>query len=238
MPTHSFQQIAHAFKTDGYNLCRLIMGEKPTPKTLKQVVAAVHQQIDMLNDSFMKHSSEHDQPVACQKGCNWCCHQLVLVLPHEIIGIASYLTSQFKGKAAEEILEKARKKHATIDAATGNPFHTKSPCTFLKDGLCTIYPVRPMGCRTYLSMSKASCQAEYKQPSGETFPALFELPLIAGRSLNEGIVIYLKEHGIQADECSLDKLTELVFSGEDTTVNWLSGTFDISSSITDTSYLE
>lgn len=67
---------------------------------------------------------------ACLKGCACCCSQPIPVTPPEIIAIALHLNR------------------------SGYPEKKQLPppadCIFLKNGSCSIYPVRPIACRRYI----------------------------------------------------------------------------------------
>ena len=66
-----------------------------------------------------------------------------------------------------------------------------------------------MACRIYLSKSVKSCEMDLKNPEDDTiFPALFDMPLRAGRMLNEGFHARLRkgmEDKIQAFENTIEE---------------------------------
>ena len=72
---------------------------------------------------------EHQQHLQCHKGCDQCCLNLSL-FPVEYHAILSELTPV--GIPPGDII-------------TGE----EDPCTFLKDHSCTVYPSRPIICRTH-----------------------------------------------------------------------------------------
>jgi Fe-S-cluster containining protein len=83
-------------------------------------------EIDALSE---KLTNEHQQNLNCRQGCDQCCLNL-RIFPVEYHAILSELTPS--GIPA-------------IDTITGE----EDPCTFLKDHSCTIYPSRPIICRTH-----------------------------------------------------------------------------------------
>lgn len=80
---------------------------------------------------------------ACRRGCSYCCYQSVIISDWEAARIA-----RFTGRAAAVMpaptpgmdLRPTQKRFAGV------------PCVFLKRGECSIYPVRPLACRTHFSM--------------------------------------------------------------------------------------
>lgn len=76
--------------------------------------------------------------VACSRGCTSCCHYNVDVFPIE----------------AERIEKRTGLARSTGPHPRQN-FHG-APCTFLKDGICSIYEVRPMACRKHVALTSTS----------------------------------------------------------------------------------
>lgn len=70
--------------------------------------------------------------IECKKGCNHCCHYQVLITKQE-----ASLISEYTG-VKPKIPKRAR-----------DLFSNPDPCPFLKKGICSIYPVRPLACRGY-----------------------------------------------------------------------------------------
>lgn len=77
--------------------------------------------------------------VACRPGCSYCCHQAVAITQAE-----AELISDFTGQPYVP--------SDGIDVDTLRGQHTGTPCPFLKDHRCSIYPVRPVACRTHYSL--------------------------------------------------------------------------------------
>jgi len=86
-----------------------------------------------------------------------------------------------------------------------NKIECKKGCAFCCH--CSIYDVRPMACRIYLSTNLDSCRRFYQQPEDESnYPALLDFPMRAGRMMNEGFKSALKTKGITARELRIDQL--------------------------------
>jgi Fe-S-cluster containining protein len=91
----------------------------------------------------------------------------------------------------------------------------KSPCALLENGACSVYDARPMACRIYLSTKLETCLEFYNHPDNEhNYPALIELPLRAGRMMNEGFMAALKEHGIETAEFRLEQGLSIVLKND------------------------
>lgn len=98
--------------------------------------AAAKKQIDLyyalrleIDELSNKLSAEHHKHLECKKGCDQCCLNLN-ILPVEYYAILNELTP-------DGIPE--------IETITDR----EDPCTFLKDHACSLYPSRPVICRTH-----------------------------------------------------------------------------------------
>lgn len=76
--------------------------------------------------------------VECKKGCNHCCHYRALITEQEALLIEEYSGVKKKNpKRARDLFVKP------------------DPCPFLKNGGCSIYPVRPLACRGFFVFKPA-----------------------------------------------------------------------------------
>ncbi|HET7402745.1 MAG TPA: YkgJ family cysteine cluster protein [Usitatibacter sp.] len=83
--------------------------------------------------------------VECRNGCSHCCSQPVGVSGYEVRAIERYT-----GRKA--IMQgRAGVPHPELPQQMFKRF-TGVPCTFLAEGRCTIYPVRPIACRLHHSL--------------------------------------------------------------------------------------
>jgi Fe-S-cluster containining protein len=113
------------------------------------------------------NSQQEDLQLACQKGCSSCCTQSVMMTELEGEVIVDFYDKHI-GRT-EELYEFIKnndysdsKKNITpntyarqfLEKQCGQEESSDwcfQPCVFLKDGTCTIYPVRPLGCRAFIS---------------------------------------------------------------------------------------
>jgi len=102
------------------------------------------------------HRAKNEAP-ACKRGCAWCCSQDVSVVPLEAFNIAHHLGKRFGNKLTKRLRanSKARWKGE------------KPPCVFLDRRRCSIYPFRPIACRTYFTLDARACRAVAKNGHGD-----------------------------------------------------------------------
>ena len=110
--------------------------------------------VDKVVDVQVRLAEIAGTPITCKRGCHGCCYQLVAATYAEGLAIARYLFA-VRG-ATKELVD------AIFDAAKSQEasdktkwYESRTPCTFLdeKTKNCTIYPVRPSACRSYLVTS-------------------------------------------------------------------------------------
>lgn len=90
-----------------------------------------------------------DGYVACRKGCAYCCHQAIDISRLE----------------AEYIQEKTGIRHAQVSIPQQRDplgFAEKTPCPFLKQGVCSIYEYRPLICRIAVNLDSDPYWCEFE----------------------------------------------------------------------------
>ncbi|WP_022665882.1 YkgJ family cysteine cluster protein [Desulfospira joergensenii] len=102
--------------------------------------------------------------VSCRNGCDFCCYSHITILPIEALLIYSFVQDQFTDSELTVLREKIKTKHRLIRGKTLEEkfdLKEKTPCIFLRDGACRIYPVRPFICRAWNSLDASECRAAF-----------------------------------------------------------------------------
>jgi Fe-S-cluster containining protein len=103
-------------------------------------------------------------PNCCKKGCSFCCHQNIVIVATEELSITKYLDTNVpdpvKSKIKIQLINwityfNINTPNRTLNQEDINFFEQKVaidkiPCFFLVDGVCSIYPVRPLACRSHI----------------------------------------------------------------------------------------
>lgn len=132
-------------------------------------IRAIYMIADELTEIYRR-----DNFISCQRGCYWCCHQLVCCTKLEMELILGYLwTLPSKKKAV--IKKKGRKAGIKYIQFCNNlanqssliqteeiaepmkEFYRFKPCLYLGGRDCLIYPVRPIECRNAKTDSVGIC---------------------------------------------------------------------------------
>jgi len=132
-------------------------------------------------DIFDQWNSEPE--VACRKGCSYCCTQNVTItaLEAEAIlrfivnaGMSSWLAEKLSCPSSHQPPKMTTNDFAKacLEGREVDPGDQQnlSICPFLENNLCRIYPVRPFGCRLFISTRTCSA-LQPAQISDEYFEA-------------------------------------------------------------------
>lgn len=105
-----------------------------------------------------EETSFFGENVACRRGCAHCCH----------LGVGlSEPEAEMLGAA---IKRRPRKAPNTDLSQFDYGYH--NPCTFLKNGECSIYAHRPLACRIYFSVDKDPLLCQLIPPSTPPVPGV------------------------------------------------------------------
>ncbi|MEO7305971.1 MAG: YkgJ family cysteine cluster protein [Ferruginibacter sp.] len=116
----------------------IIQLKKLRAQNLNQTTQQVYNAIDGF---FVNAPEESKREIQCKAGCTACCFIDVDVSGDEAAMIIDYCT---------ETGIEVDKTYLTEQAAAGRrSYSALSRCVFLKDNLCSIYPVRPIACRKH-----------------------------------------------------------------------------------------
>ena len=218
-----FSDLDKAFFCDGYLMAIDVMNNAVNETEIISLSDKLYKNIDELINLFSEECKKKEQKIDCRKGCSICCHQCVLILPHELFCLFNFINNELRKQEIEEIKEKVIKKHTiTKNMKAQEFFHYKHPCPLLRNNSCMVYEVRPMACRIYLSSDVNSCEREYKYPTDfNIFPSLFQFPLRAGRMMNEGVYMALSENSYSQTELKLETALFLIFKDKSLLNKWL-----------------
>lgn len=101
--------------------------------------------------------------LACAKGCAFCCYMRVEVVAPEAFLIADYLRKRLRQDQISEVRSIAAKNWGRLAPLSFAARQKISmPCPLLQNGCCSVYPVRPMACRTYHSTDVGKCRSDFE----------------------------------------------------------------------------
>lgn len=170
------------------DLVHAARGERRLPVVGAADAAAVcglfHGQVDRGTAARAAAAEAAGHPEACARGCAACCAAVPVVFAGEAVTIARWLRrpehaaarARFEAAYPGWLARLGDLLGAWAEAATAGDgaaaerlltaaFRRGVACAFLRDGACTIYPVRPVACRTTHAVDGAArCGPESAEP--------------------------------------------------------------------------
>lgn len=195
-------------------------------------VAATRMVLDVLESSSSQRASEAakravglfelslkhnppEAPLACARGCAFCCHGFVTATAPEVFMLARALRAA--NKDITPVIERVRMTDA-VTRGLGKPdrFAKRQPCSMLVNNECSGYAGRPLACRAFVSFSLQKCEQAFVT-GAEDIPtpaisgflrrgchqalwsglAAMGLPFL-GYELNEALLVALENHDAEA----------------------------------------
>jgi Fe-S-cluster containining protein len=151
-------------------------------------------------------------PPACTAGCTFCCHVHVDATHPELLAIAVYVEEQLGPSQRAALREKLAAAVERSDPLSDEErWAARIPCALLdEDGRCSVYPVRPLRCRAFHSVSRNDCRAAFDGTS-ETPPTVNPTIVRAVELVELGYTRALEREGRNASPVRLERgLLELL----------------------------
>ncbi len=145
-----------------------------------------------------KASTKSTLKVACKDNCWYCCFYKVEARPIEIFVIVDFIKRNQSIFSLEALIETAKQNIKEVEGLSYKE-HLKinQKCLFLKNGLCSIYPVRPSKCRDFHAHDVNNCRESYDKPFDLTIPNSYVPDIyIASSGGSEGFKKAVDTHGL------------------------------------------
>ena len=170
-------------------------------------------------------------PLACKKGCIYCCINQVSLTEPEALYLGYHL---LESRSSEQLLDLEKKTHTLLTSLKGKSRQEIGmerhlhPCLFMEEGNCSIYPARPFVCRGWNSVNAEMCR--HSNQAGDALAPIenHPLPRILADSIQLGLLNGAKESGLEAGYLLLPRAVAMLLKGGSDTVveltkDWLEG---------------
>jgi len=154
----------------------------------------------------------------CTIGCFACCSEPVYASEAEVIHILEYLTPEQIAEVKIKLVDWLAKTKPLMDQNMPGAVayrQLKAPCVLLKNGLCSVYPRRPYGCRAWFAFQNpGNCDLPYREHQGyaqfsnKIFEVLNGLVFINGKHIIDHLGILLAEKLLGRKRPSGSRLTD------------------------------
>ncbi|QJT09455.1 YkgJ family cysteine cluster protein [Oceanidesulfovibrio marinus] len=166
-------------------------------------------------DSLMAEL-ELDPPLACKRGCVYCCYNQVSLTAPEALFLGFYLLETRGPQQLQELELRAR---ALVERMRGKSRQEIGmerhlyPCLFLEQGNCSIYPARPLVCRGWNSVSEAMCLESNQSGDALTPIENHAIMRLLAESVQLGLLHGASALGLEAGYLLLARAMALLLDG-------------------------
>ncbi len=179
---------------------------------------------DAAHGGFDRSMTEHFKAknVACRQGCAFCCHAYVSVSAPEALLAARTIRSLPEPRQTTAL---ARIRE-TDDRTRGLPLEDRIgsgalPCPLLVDNRCSVYNVRPFGCRAEMSTDASACEKLVNGLDARKIsPAL---PPNLKMMYSSALAVAVKNVGLTAGIYEFNAALRIAVDSDDAEKRWLAG---------------
>ena len=171
---------------------RRALADAGDAQALPHAVMRFHRQVDeVLAQSIKGHAVN----VACKRGCGYCCHMQVEILPPEGFALAAWLRKNFDSARLAGVIARLRENASrTRELGLEGRKRANMACALLgEDGACSAYEARPAQCRRFHSTDLAICKSSHAAPQDDSIESPAH-PLV---SHNAQVIVTLAQHGMR-----------------------------------------
>lgn len=165
----------------------------PEYDIVAEIAEFVHGTMDRICDSFFEMT-----PVACRKGCGWCCTVRVTATAPEIFNAARHIRAS-KPELVARLMAESRLTNGLENVARAD---LRRWCPLLAaDQTCSIYEVRPSACRSVMSPQVSHCLDGFDGKRDDF--QLFARPLELNGWFGCAVLAALRGRGLAAEKYEL-----------------------------------
>lgn len=165
--------------------------------------------------------------IACGPNCPYCCSMQIRVTPPEAILVGEHVLSTYSDDQKKDLLKRITRN---LELTDGKALDVKvenwrqTPCIFLEEGSCSLYPVRPFICRSWHSLDNGACLNAYEQKMKNAEIENYPHRNIIFGTIRKGIIEGCASKGLQSGIMVITKAVKAILEYEgDAVADWLAG---------------
>jgi len=164
------------------------------------------------------------EPIACKKGCSWCCHSRVVVTEAEAVRIAAHLIERLSASELEALRRAVRTAdEATHGRSSEERFEMRLPCPLLQGDACMVHEVRPLACVGYNSTDVAMCERAWRDANPRYVVPSYPQQVETAAAIQIGMVQGVRDLGLRGSALELHAALRVVLEREGVAERWLEG---------------
>lgn len=175
---------------------------------------------DVANEAqaaFERTISGDAPPIACAKGCSYCCHTFVSASPTDIFGVARHIRDIHQADFEAELDRICASEDNTRNVSQDAQHDGRQPCALLIDDSCSVYEARPTGCRGWASTDVIPCQ---NWADDIPVPELYRE---SRGAIDHAVWAALKHHGYSKISYEISQAIRVALEDPDSEKRWLDG---------------
>ncbi|PHS08734.1 MAG: hypothetical protein COA78_12530 [Blastopirellula sp.] len=203
--------------------------ETTTVKRLltKRTADAVIKLVNELHDGA-QHAMDagpNNAERACHKGCPGCCHSMISVTAVEVCAIADWIREKMSSEQVDGIRKRADENaNSSSDLNVLKFSEAMLWCPLLdSEKSCSIYPVRPIACQAWNSLSLDACQDCYLDNHAEKKIPLDSHAYEVGQGVRSGFKRGLEALGLDSKSYELNSALVVAIDNPDAAARWAQG---------------
>lgn len=164
--------------------------------------------------------------VACDKGCAYCCHTMVSVLPPEAFFLANHIETAFEpdiSKAMRQRVIEHDAAHRGLSGAARHEGHIACPMLDPETWLCTVHGARPLTCRSMHSSDKPSCKKAFDERDAYISTPSHQLFFENTQAYYDAFGTALQEHGVEIEPLELNAALATIWTEKNVLNRWIAG---------------
>jgi Fe-S-cluster containining protein len=177
--------------------------------------------IGYMNGTLENYFRNHEEEIACAKGCNHCCKMMVALNSAEAVALYRHLVTTRAQEKLDRLKLRLKMRVETITGMNQAQYWEathEEGCLFLnKEGACTVYAVRPRAC--------SSLVVRDAQPCRDHAPVLQRHSVPMNISLLGYIAVsrILRKRGLQSGMYEMNSALHTLFSDPTAADRWENG---------------
>jgi Fe-S-cluster containining protein len=205
--THRQQKEAYLTEINHCARTTDIVGNAIPMTSEEKLVTGVYASVDAaIACSLEKLRSEDGVIASCTPGCCHCCRFFILINVAEARTLVRYIRRNFSPDRIEAVRKKTLQWHEWEHSGPGRYPASGSGrydsgyehgCPLLSNGMCSVYPVRPVVCRVhFVSSNPVFCLAANDPESEEDAPAVLLSVAAAAEACARTIRNHIEKSGL------------------------------------------
>ena len=164
--------------------------------------------------------------IACKKGCAFCCHTMVSVVPPEAFFLANHIETAFDRETSRKMIDRIIAHDAEHRTKSGAERHVgRIACPMLDPDtwLCTVHKARPLTCRAMHSGDLKPCQVAFETRDAYHGAPSHSMFFANTQAYYDAYGASLTQRGVVIEPLELNAALATIWTGEKVFLRWLRG---------------